>query len=150
MSSRIFSQLIKHAAQNVIQIDGYVAVDGSSDVVALLPTASTPISGKAYTFLPGASQTLPVHTSTGIYTLTLDESYNALLSASATVSPGKLIVSTGPNNVSDATGGSGNRPGTDPAVARRTVVFKFYNDAGSLADIPVSTGFTVSLKLQKK
>lgn len=147
--SKFINQFPRVADLGVVLLDGYVALDSSSDVIGLVPTTTVPAS-HAYTRFRGASNTLPVHTSTGVYTITLDNgTYSSLLYADAHVSShltAKRFSQLGSCNVTGGTG-KGIQPGTDPNQTARTLVFRFMDDTGALADPLANTGFFVKIEL---
>lgn len=161
MASTYLKQFIKHFHDEIAAIDGYVALDGSSNVVAAFPALTMPLSGKAYTYLKGCA--LPVHTSTGTYTITLSKPWIALLDWNVKIdSDGynvtNLLTSLGGANVTGTQSSSpttgtftfqGNLPGTDPSIAPQTIILRFTTAAGVLTDPPANKGFHVHLLLKQ-
>lgn len=145
MANRFGNQFFKTLENEMGALDGYIALDGSSNVVALKSTTAKTLN-KAYTRFRGASKTLPVHTSTGIYTITLDDPYNSLWGPVITLS-GAQSSSFSTEVVANVTGSAtptGIEPGQDPNTAIQTVIVKF-RVAGTLTDPAVNTGFWVHL-----
>lgn len=150
-------QFPKTKEDEVSLFDGYVALDSSSNVVPTLPSAVKPTAGVVYSRLKGAQKTLPVHTSTGVYTVKLDDPAIALIGFSLT--PGwtnhsitNLVWSVKANVSGSATGTTAglvaNLPGNDPSIAPQTVVITFTTISGTLTDPPEATGFWISLTLK--
>ena len=140
-------------------IDGYVALtaDGYQNVVSTVPTKTQALSGTAYTRMKGADIVLPVHTSTGVYTFTLDGAWKSLQACSVmfagTAGDGYASTAYGlfPSVVANVTGSatpSGNQPGTDPSLPVQTVVVYFRNALGVLQDPASGTGFWISLRVR--
>jgi len=140
-------------------IDGYVALtaDGYQNVQPIVPTKTQAVSGTAYTRMKGADMTLPVHTSTGVYTFTLDSAWKALqavdvmfagVAGDGYASSAYGLFPTVLANVTGSATPSGNQPGTDPAVAAQTVVVYFRNALGVLQDPASGTGFWIALRVR--
>jgi hypothetical protein len=156
--SSFSSAFIKHLNTNVVVVDGYVALDSLSNVVGLYPTATAAqaLSGP-YSYMNGASHTVPVHTSTGLYTFELDNSITAtaLLSAKVALSDQGANVQVIPSVMANVLGSTSSDlttlyPGTDPIVAIKTILIRFrHPTTGALTDPQAHSGFWISLTLKQ-
>lgn len=155
MASRFLKQFTQSFENEIVVLSGFIALDTSSNVVPTKPTQNKP-SGKVYTRLLGAQKTLPVHTSAGLYTILLDDSYNSLQGVSI-VCQGLDGYASFPDvkaNVTGSSSPSGVEPGQDPNVAAQTVKVEFRASTGTLTDPrPVldgttQNGFWITLRLR--
>jgi hypothetical protein len=149
MANRFGNQFFKTLMDEMGALDGYIALDGSSNVVGL-KSVTAKAANKAYTKFVGASKTLPVHTATGVYTITLDDPYNSLWNPVVTLAGAQsstFSVEVVANVTGNATPATSMEPGQDPNTAAQTVVIKF-RVAGTLTDPAASTGFWVHLGLK--
>ncbi len=142
-----------------ISISGFIALDGSSNVIGYKPTTSPPTLVGPYTRAlglqraigqAGAVVTQP-HTGAGVYVFTLDEPWQGAIEAWVQlVDQGAIAqlnygvdVNAGANTL------GGANPGNNPALAAQTVRVRFRNNAGTLTDPAASTGFWIGLKLKR-
>ena len=157
----------KHLEHDVQDIFGFIALDGSSNVIGQAPVAA-PVGAGPYSLCKGLMKSVGIagavvtqpHTSTGLYTFILDEPWVALLGVNVTLlDPGAaaLPMWSCKANVRNATttGPNGGRPngadpGTDSTIAAQNVQIRFRTVAtGALIDPTVSTGFWLSLLLKR-
>jgi hypothetical protein len=123
MASRYFQQFTSSLDRNVVILDGTATLNGSS--------APTNLAGKGLSSL--------VHTSTGVFTLTLSDRYYALLTTqmdytTVTGLSGLTSLSYGvTSNVNNAT---------------PTVTFTFVNGSGVVTDPPSGLGITFVILLK--
>src|SRR5215472_3504051 len=96
------SPFVKHLERDVQLIAGFIALDGSSNVIGVAPPLAPPGSGP-YTLCKGLTKAIGTagavvtqpHTSTGLYTFTLDEAWTALLGARVILlDPGAVALPT--------------------------------------------------------
>jgi hypothetical protein len=142
-----------------LELGGFVALDGSSNVIGFQPTASPPTLAGPYTRLKGMQKSIgpaggiitQPHTSAGVYVFTLDEPWFGALEAwvqlvdqgaVAQLNAG-IDVNAGPNQL------GGAFPGNNPALAAQTVRVRFRVAAGTLTDPVASTGFFMGLLLKR-
>lgn len=124
MASRYFQQFTSSLDRNVVILDGSATLNGAA--------APTNLTGKGLSSL--------VHTSTGVYTLTLSDRYYALLSAQMDYT-----------NVTGIAGLAGVSYGVTSNVnnATPTVTFTFVNSTtGAVADAPSGLGITFIILLK--
>lgn len=163
------SPFIKHLEHDVQLIAGFIAIDGSSNVIGTAPTAaSTPVGAGPYSLCkgllgnvgPAGAVVYQPHTATGVYTFVLDKAWYALLAADITLlDPGAVALPgwtvTANVRASTATGPNGGRPngadpGTSAAIAAQNVIVRFRTVAtGAAVDPTVSTGFWIKLLLKR-
>ena len=158
---------VKHLERDVQLVAGFIALDGSSNVIGIAPTTA-PVGTGPYTMCKGLAKAIGVagavikqpHTATGTYVFTLDEAWMALLGARVTLlDPGAVALpaATVTANVMASTavgpnGGYGNgvNPGTSASITAQTVNVFFRTVAtGALIDPTVSTGFWLELLLKR-
>lgn len=141
-------------------VAGFVALDGSSNVIGYAPTATVPSATGPYTRLMGAQIAIgpaggvitQPHTAAGTYIFTLDEPYMALLNADVQLTDQGAVQTLArfvDANVSGSTSGVGKLPGNNTALAPQTVRVLFRTNAagGALANPVASTGFWLTLWL---
>ena len=150
----------RNLEHDVVEILGYIALDGSSNVIGKAPTA-TPVGAGPYTRAKGLDNAIGFagavaaqpHDSTGEYVFTLDQPWVALIgvevtpndSASAT-----LDASCDANVRANTTGPrAGADPGTNTSLTVQTVRIRFRNSAGTLTDPPANGGFWLRLVLKR-
>lgn len=179
MASRYFRQFTKCAEPEVCFLDGYFALDASSNVLPKAPTQSVAPTGDGYHFskLEGADNSLSqlsgstnivtpttqYHTSTGVYTILLDDPYLYALGVTvtncwpSTGSAADAIVwsvaafncTGGGLDLSGSTVPNGFQFGNDPATNHQTLVLHAINPStGALTDPPANYGFCVQLCLK--
>lgn len=150
-----------------INLSGFVSLDGSSNVIGFLPTASPPNLAGPGNNLPytrmrgfqaalgpaGAIITQP-HTTTGTYIFTFDEPWSYALEAWVQqIDPG-AVQSLNPFldvNCTGATGSTvlGYMPGQNQSLPAQTVRIRFRTNVagGALTDPAANTGFWFGMKV---
>lgn len=161
MGSPFTSQVFGHYEHDVSEILGFVALDGSANVVGFAPTTAggivpttsyTRIKGAQKAIGPAGGVLLQPHTATGTYLFTLDEQWIALLSPWAQLIDQGAVAPLSPYfdaNVTNQTAGIGNLPGNNPALGVGTVRLRWRNTSGTLTDPVVSTGFWIGFTLMR-
>jgi len=161
MASPFTSQVFGHFEHDVGEILGFVALDGSSNVVGYAPTTAGGLNTTTpYTRLKGAQAAIgqagavatQPHTATGTYVFTLDEPWFALLSPWAQLTDQGAVATITPffdANVSNQTANVGFMPGNNTALAVKTVRLRWRANAGALTDPVASTGFWLGFTLMR-
>jgi hypothetical protein len=170
MGENLASPFVKHLEHDVQLISGFIALDGSSNVIGVAPVAaSTPVGAGPYSMCKGllgnvgfaGAVVYQPHISAGLYTFVLDKAWMALLDARVTLLDQGLVTGIQPSvkaNVRATTsvganGGypNGADPGTDPTIAAQNVQVRFRASiaGGALVDPVASTGFWLSLLLKR-
>lgn len=161
MGNQLGAANVVHLEHGCTLIEGFIALDGSSNVIGIAPTAAPPGAGP-YTVCKGLTSALGVagavvnqpHISTGLYEFTLDQPFMALLNADVTLLDAGAVAypnSTFKANVRANTTGprAGIDPGTDPTLTPLTIYLRFRTaSSGALADPPASSGFWLQLFLK--
>jgi hypothetical protein len=156
----LLTSFVKHYEHDVVLISGFVALDGSANVLPAKPTNAPPGTGP-YTLLKGAQKAIGAgtiitqpHTGTGIYQFTLDNAYFALLGAwvisqdpGATTTIDPFVNANVRANTTSPD--AGVQPGTDPTIAAQTVKVSFRIGAGTLTNPPANVGFWLTLLLKR-
>src|SRR5271170_6798967 len=154
-------QTLEH---DVTEIQGFIALDGSSNVIGTLPTNAAPGTG-FYTRLLGLQRAIGIagaiktqpHQSAGLYYFTLDEAWNALLDWSVEMYDQGAVAQLTPSVIANVRANvngpyAGNLPGTNTGLtnpAIQIVQVRFRIAAGTLTDPVASTGFWMKLKLMR-
>lgn len=166
--NRIYTEFVKHSEHDVVEIFGFIALDGSSNVIGQAPT-SAPVGAGPYTLCKGLCNAIGIagavvtqpHTSTGLYTFTLDEAWMALLDwdvgmldqGAVTGVQASCKANVRGTQVTGPNGGrpNGADPGTDPTIAPQNVQIRFRASiaGGALVDPQPSTGFWLRLLLKR-
>jgi len=161
MGNPFSSQVLAHLEHDAVQVNGFVALDGSSNVIGYAPT--TPggiVLTNSYTRCKGLQKSLgpagallyQPHTGTGLYVFTLDEPWFALLDGGITftdqgaVAPLATYIDA---NVTNQTANIGFMPGNEVALGVSTVKCTFRNTSGTLTNPVASTGFWLNLTLMR-
>ncbi len=143
-----------------LTISAYIALDGSSNVIGFMPTATPPTAVGPYSRAKGLQKAIgpaggiitQPHTGAGTYIFTLDEPWFAateswvqLVDQGAVAGLSWYIdANVGPNT------SGGAWPGNNPALAAQTVRIRFRSAAaGALTDPVASTAFYFGLKLKR-
>lgn len=160
--------------KDVMELFGFIALDGSSNVVGIAPTATPPAAQSsgpyAYTRFKGLTGSIGVagavvtqpHQSAGLYYFTLDKPWEALLDASLTFYDQGAVTglqwSVTANvraNTSDPAPISGVFPGTNTNLSstptNQVIIVRFRTSAagGALTDPVASTGWWMKLNLKR-
>ncbi len=151
---------VKHLEHDVFDIFGFIAIDGSHNVVGQMPN-TPPIATQVYSRCKGLLKSVGIagavvtqpYQSTGFYQFTLDEPWFALLDWDVSPLDQGAVALPSPSikaNVRANTNGylAGIMPGTDTSIAAQTVQLRFrLPTTGALTDLAVSTGFWIRLRL---
>lgn len=152
-----FTRNFEHDVQEIL---AFIALDGSSNVIGLAPTAA-PVGAGPYTLAKGLSKAIGIagavvtqpHDATGEYVFTLDEPWQALIGAVVTPTDSAaatLDASVDANVRANTTGvRAGVDPGTNTSLTAQTVRVRFRTSAGTLTDPPANTGFWLRLALKR-
>jgi hypothetical protein len=143
-----------------LTISCYIALDGSSNVIGYAPTASPPGLVGPYTRAYGVQKAIgpagaiitQPHTSTGLYTFTLDEPWYAAHEAWVQQTDQGAVASLTPyidlNVTANQLGGA--FPGCNPAIAPQTILIHFRAAASGAPTNPaVNTAFWFGVKLRR-
>lgn len=162
------SPYVSHLEHDVCIRAGFIALDGSSNVIGQAPV-SAPVGAGPYSLCKGLLKNVGIagavvyqpHISTGLYTFVLDEPWMALLGVEVTLLDQGTVtgvqVSCKANvratQVAGPNGGkpNGADPGTDPTIAAQNVQIRFRASiaGGALVDPVASTGFWIKLLLKR-
>ncbi len=157
---KMYSQDLGHFEHSCAEIFAYIQLDGSSNVVGILPTGPGQNATTNYTRAVGLSNSIgqagaiitQPHTATGTYIFNLDDFYIALVNSGVQqTDPGAVNTVTAyiDANVTNQTSGIGNLPGNNSALGVGTVRIRFRGTTGTLADPTASTGFWLYLCMRK-
>lgn len=142
-----------------IVVSAFVALDGSSNVIGYAPTNGSATLVGPYSRMKGLQVALgpaggvitQPHTSTGVYTFTLDSPWFAGLEGWVNLNDqgavAQLNAMIDMNVTANQLGGA--LPGANPALAAQTIRIRFRNNAGALTDPVASTGFYWGCKLKR-
>lgn len=149
-----------------VDIHGFVALDGSSNVIGFAPTASPlnlagPGNNVPYTRLRGFQNSLgpagaivsQPHTGTGLYVFTLDEAWFGVLEQWIQLTDQGAVAAVNYFVDSNVTGSTGSTtlgwfPGQNQSLAAQTVKVTFRTAAaGALANPVANSGFSMGLKV---
>lgn len=144
-----------------VVISAYIALDGSSNVIGFMPTATVPTAAGPYTRAKGLQKAIgpaggiitQPHQGAGNYIFTLDEFWFAAIEAwvqqgdPGAIQPLSYYIDA---NVGPNTNG-GAWPGNNPALAAGTVRVRFRTQAAgfALTDPAANTSFWLGLKLKR-
>jgi len=162
MGTALTSQTVGHFENDVTEIFGFFALDGASNVVGYQPTAAgalvatTPYSrlkGAQKALGPAGAVVLQPHTAAGVYIITLDEPFFALMAPWAQLTDQGAVNALTPYFDANVTSGStaviGAMPGNNPAITFQTIRLRWRTGAGALADPVASTGFWLGFTLKR-
>ncbi len=149
-------------------LSGFIALDGSSNVIGFKPTATVPnLAGPGnnlpYTRFRGIQKALgpaggvitQPHTGTGVYVFTLDEPWFGCLEAWIQLADQGAVAAVNYFIDVNTTGSTGSTnlgffPGQNQSLAAQTVRVRFRTAAaGTLADPVANTGFWMGLKVKR-
>jgi hypothetical protein len=142
-----------------LALSAFIALDGASNVIGFMPTATpasvvgpyTRAKGLQKAIGPAGGIIIQPHTATGVYIFTLDEPWFAATEAWVQLVDQGAVAQLNAAvdaNVGPNTNG-GAWPGNNPALAAQTVRVRFRINAGTLADPVANTGFWLGLKLKR-
>lgn len=166
--NNIASPFVKHLEHDVQLLSGFIALDGSSNVIGQAPVAAA-VGAGPYSLCKGLLKNVGIagavvyqpHTTTGTYIFVLDEAWMALLDwrvglldqGAVTGVQASCKANVRGTQVTGPNGGkpNGADPGTDPTIAAQNVQIRFRASiaGGALVDPVVSTGFWLSLLLKR-
>ena len=150
-----------HLEHNIYVLSGLIAIDGSSNVIGGIPTATPPGAGP-YTVCKGIQKALgpaggiitQPHTATGTYIFTLDEPWFSLLDYDVAFLDQGAVAQSSPSlqanvRANTTAADAGQQPGTDPTLTAQTLKFRFrHQTTGALQDPVASTGFWIRVVLK--
>lgn len=167
MGNPFATPFVKQLEHDVQLIEGFIAIDGSHNVIGQAPV-SAPVGAGPYSLCKGLMKSVGIagavvtqpYQSTGFYQFTLDEPWTALLGFQLTLYDQGAVALPGwgiKANVKGVTttGANGGRangvdPGTDGTITAQTLQIKFRTvSSGALVDLAVSTGFWMRLLLKR-
>lgn len=165
--SNIYNAFVKNAEHDIVLVAGFIALDGSSNVIGQAPVSAS-VGAGPYSICKGLLKNVGIagavvyqpHISAGLYTFILDEAWMCLLGADVTLVDQGAVALVQPSvkanvratQVTGANGGkpNGADPGTDPTILPQNVQVRFRTAAaGVLTDPAVSTGFWLKLLLKR-
>lgn len=141
----------------LFELGGFVALDGSSNVIGFAPTTTIPTVAGPYTRVLGLQKAIgpaggiiiQPHLSAGVYSFTLDEPWYGCIEAWVQLVDQGAVAQLNPAIDVNVGGNTilGAFPGNNPAIAAQTVRVRFRVNAGTLTDPVASTGFFMGLTL---
>lgn len=164
MGNPFATGFVKHLEHDIQALYAFFALDGSSNVIGQAPT-NAPVGTGPYSLCKGMGKALGIagavvtqpHTSTGLYTFSLDEPWQALIGVDLGFfdqgAVQQLTWSCRANVRSNTTGPrAGVDPGTETGLGvNQAVQIRFRTNiaGGALTDPAVSTGFWLALILKR-
>lgn len=161
MASPFTSPKFQHFEVDIAQINAFIALDSSSNVLGYYPTAPGGVTTGSYSRVKGLGLALgpagavitQPHTATGTYIFTLDEPWFSLVNADVQLIDQGAVAGVNAYvdaNVTNWTSGYGYMPGQNMSLSPREVRVLFRAASnGALTNPVASTGFWLNLTLKR-